>query len=278
MKCLTCLYNSKNPQVFVSTRMDDRSYLEFRECESCKTLQCQEIDRSSVYSRSKDNTNYSDNQNNLVIKLKAVLMKSISKTYSDQALNKNSVLDFGTGSGELANAFLHSFQKVYASDLFIDRPQKLHKDVEYYSFADKSLNQPMDLIVLRHVLEHVEDLDSCLVGLKKIISHNSTILIEVPNSASIHRKYMRGYWTGYFAPYHTFVFSRLGLQELLTRHDFQVEFKKAEPFIFGVYFLQLGLPLTISRVLSIFFYPIQFLISKVFRSSEAIVAIARLKE
>ena len=103
-------------------------------------------------------------------------------------------------------------------------------------------------------------------------------MIEVPNLDSFWRKIMGKRWPGYFYPFHYYVFSAQFLKKLLLRNGLKVVKKKhLEPAIFGSYLLTFGFNSFICKFFSLISYPFQFLFSKIFFSSEAILMIVKKK-
>ena len=94
--------------------------------------------------------------------------------------NKN-VLEIGAHAG----AFLCHLQKEYKCNCFFEDLSEEARKVllSQKGLKDFRLNKStkIDLIVLRHVLEHIFDLNSFLNYLKNIISKSGHIYIEVPD-------------------------------------------------------------------------------------------------
>jgi SAM-dependent methyltransferase len=193
---------------------------------------------------------------------------------------KKDILDYGCGSGEFAAA-LSNFYKdknIYTSDVFkLDK--KFIPNVKKHYLINKGQlkNKKFDLILMRHVLEHIFDLNRFIKNIKKNLKNNdSQLIIEVPNRHSIWRKIMNRRWPGYFYPFHYYVFSNKFLNSFLNANGLKViKQQNLEPPIIGSYLLTYQINLSICKLLSIIFYPIQFLISKFFFSSEAILIIVK---
>ena len=97
---------------------------------------------------------------------------------------KNNILDFGCGYGRFLN-YAKSFSKnVYAFELSqhaINYIKKKYKDINIIH-SYKNINVKFDLITLFHVLEHIPSPVNILKDLKKILSNNGTIIVEVPSA------------------------------------------------------------------------------------------------
>ena len=89
---------------------------------------------------------------------------------------------------------------------------------------------------------------------------------------------MKERWPGYFYPFHYYVFSKKFLRDYLSKNDLKVIGEQnLEPAIVGSYLLTFGINKSICKLLSLILYPFQFLISKIFSSSEAILIIVKRK-
>ena len=132
---------------------------------------------------------------------------------------------------------------------------------------------------MRHVFEHIFDLNNFIKRIKKNLKNkDSNLIIEVPNLDSLWRKIMKERWPGYFYPFHYYVFSKQFLKNYLAKNDFKVIGEQnLEPAIIGSYLLTFGINKSICKLSSLIFYPLQFLISKIFLSSEAILIVAKKK-
>lgn len=92
-------------------------------------------------------------------------------------LNKNiKILDFGGGAGGKSYKFIKNNYNTFITD-----SDKNHMNYAL-SLGYKEFNQDLkyDLILLIHVIEHISDLDSFLNFIRKIISDNGFLYIEIP--------------------------------------------------------------------------------------------------
>jgi len=276
VNCIACLKKIivEKAIYWRCVRFDHDTHLTFFECDHCGTLTCEPFDRTKLYERTDENTNYAENQNPILRLLKQVLINSFRDRLLKQLPHTNlaRVLDFGCGSGDLANSFVGSFQKVYAFDLPPERPKHLVSKIEYVSDLTPIKDVKFDLIVLRHVLEHSEDPVGTLEQLSPMLNSGGRIVIEVPNVGSFHRRWMNQLWTGYFAPFHCSVFSKPGLISIAKKLNLEIEITEVEPPILGIYFIHKGFSRPISRILSILLYPAQFLLSRANNTGEALLA------
>lgn len=274
-KCLAC-------EKVMST--GDREYAEstigapdfvFARCGNCGSLVGEMADRSALY-QDRDSTNYAEKEISLLHRLKEIFMRLDYRQFLGSIQSSDLVVDYGCGSGELSN-MLDSvgLKNIVAIDLQPLRPRNLSPHVQYIPLS-KVESLPAKLVFARHVWEHIENPAAALADLRNIITQECSVVIEVPNADSLFRKLMRRRWPGYFAPFHTIIFSKRGLQILVERNGYQVDYigKKESP-ILGFFFARLGVPKPIARLVSAALFPLQKLISTVARSGEAIIVVIR---
>ena len=175
----------------------------------------------------------------------------------------------------MTNIFALFNNKVFATD-FEFNIYNYSKKINFINpkkLFIKSNSNKFDVIIMRHVLEHILDFETLLEKIKVILKKKTGILIiEVPNYNSVWLKILGNNWPGYFFPYHHYVFSENFLKEHLKNKGFRVvKAKKVEPPIFGAFFYSVGFNRNLSKIFSILLYPIQILISKITFKSEALL-------
>jgi SAM-dependent methyltransferase len=80
-----------------------------------------------------------------------------------------------------------------------------------------------EAVVLWHVLEHLDDPDAAVARLASLVAPGGTLLIGVPNLASVQASIGRDRWFHLDVPRHRTHFTPAGLRALLERHGFAVE-------------------------------------------------------
>lgn len=115
------------------------------------------------------------------------LARAIAKRYRPE-LAITSVLDVGTGSGRSINGFADAFPaaRCVASDFPERRPASLRPRVAYRPYgAPVPADERFDVIVMRHVLEHVLDPVGEVRALVARLAPGGLLFIEVPDSKSL---------------------------------------------------------------------------------------------
>lgn len=270
--CRACGYSSEQTQSFSVHSFVPSFCGKFFRCANCGTETVETgVDYSRLYS-SRDSSNYPAS-NGFLVKIKKLLMQRTVAATLDGYELQSRVLDFGCGGGELANAiYANGFVSVFAADVQADRPLMLDKNVTYLNVKDLNDHGLFNIILLRHVIEHLEFPVETLLQVRELMAEGSTMIVEFPSAHSFWKRVMGSRWTGYFFPYHTMVLSEEGARRVFKLARLRVKsVRKAEPPIFGVYLMSLGMPRSIARAFSGLLFPIQAMLSKITGCSEALV-------
>lgn len=251
----------------------------FYQCNNCKVIIQPTIIKNLYIDQDSSNYNLSKN---LFYYLKKFFLLNFIFSLNKFFYQKKNILDYGCGSGEFAKALsiFYKNKNIFTADVFELDKKFIPKIKKHYLIhKDQLKNKKFDIIIMRHVLEHIFDLNNFLKKIKKNLSNkNSYLIIEVPNLDSLWRKIMRERWPGYFFPFHYYVFSKNFLKNYLSINGFKIVTQKnIEPPIIGSFLLTFGINKSFCKILSLLFYPLQFLISKLFFSSEAILTIVKKK-
>lgn len=133
------------------------------------------------------------------------------------------ILDVGCGSGQFLSELSElGFKNLIGIDPYLEKEifssgyQLWKKDIE-------ALEGTWDLIMLNHVLEHVENCDVYLIKVKELLSPKGKVLIRIPNSGSYAFKRFKERWFGIQPPIHIILPSLKGMEEICKRNGFQIE-------------------------------------------------------
>lgn len=277
--CLACEKSFvKETQVFEADMSTGSGKVQFYLCLSCHSLTCEPLDRTGLY-EDRNSENYAENISDFLQLLKIYFFKfSYSKMLKE--IDKGTVMiDYGCGSGELCNALLNmGFTNVIGVDLQPTRPSSLDSKIKYLSTADfESLQPKKSVLFARHVLEHFDDPTYALENMSSRLLVGSLMVIEVPNANSVFRKWMGSRWPGYFAPYHTAVFSKDGLSRIFQKSGLDVlAIREVDSPILGYFLLKNGVPRFLAKVISVGLYPMLQIVSLLWGSKESILLKARV--
>ncbi len=273
IRCLACDSEDLEVPVAVQSALKNKLLGSMSKCVVCGSVNStiNHAELQKLYS-TRDSSNY-PNSGKLFLFLKRMSFKLITKRYF-LGTKGQVIVDYGCGGGEFLNALSLSLRenKYLAVDLQDCRPKTLLPSIDYVSVKDFQEYGKVDVVILRHVIEHFSDPVGELQKIRNKLNEHGELLIECPVMESAWRVLMAEKWPGYFYPFHTFVPTTEGLNILMNRAGLRVnQLNKVEPPVFGVYFMYLKLPRTLARFLSIIFYPLQWVVSFVFLRSEAVL-------
>ena len=142
------------------------------------------------------------------------------KLISEVAPPKSNLYEIGAGRGEfLREAKEKGFKVAGLEPSPIGRQfAKEHFQIELQDMSASQLNlaEPVDVVVARHVVEHVNEPHELLKHiLDRCLRPEGTLFLKIPNFASWERKLFGKYWAGWDLPRHRFHFSPQGIEHLL---------------------------------------------------------------
>jgi SAM-dependent methyltransferase len=132
-------------------------------------------------------------------------------------LDQKRILEIGAGGGALLK-YISQFgsSSLFYSDLSKEACLHLSSHKGLHDLNDTA-DKKFDLVIMRHVLEHIFDLDGFFLYLKQLLKKNGNIFIEVPD------------WTILDINTDPLIFEHLnqfnvsGLVNLMSKHSFQVD-------------------------------------------------------
>ena len=135
------------------------------------------------------------------------------------------VLEIGCGTGEYLSYLKHKGYEVEGIELSkycIDTARnKYGLNIKQGTIFDyKNKENYFDLIIMRHVLEHVPEPLETIKTIYKMLKENGTFFCLVPNTASYDAKIFKQYWRGFELPRHYFHYEPKVLKKSLNRKDF----------------------------------------------------------
>ncbi len=82
---------------------------------------------------------------------------------------------------------------------------------------------PVDIVVMRHSLEHFVDPKAALHNIKTLLADDGLVLCEVPNNECLHARTMGAAWCHLGVPRHVSFFTQRSLRTLFKNEGFDVE-------------------------------------------------------
>lgn len=187
-------------------------YEEFSEANNllCKLYQ----EQQATYSLTKKNLDYLRN-----------FVQKVAKKYSLNHLSK--ILEIGCNDGTL----LHEFRKTTGCTIWGFEPSKSFAEIwqekeisvinDFFnqSTVEQIAHESFDIVIIRHVLEHISDLDGIMTSLDRILSEKSALIIEVPYLPTILEKRR----IDNISYPHINYFSTRSLAQLLAKYNLGIE-------------------------------------------------------
>jgi SAM-dependent methyltransferase len=143
-----------------------------------------------------------------------------------------SVLDIGCGDGHLLLG-LHRIRpdlRLFGLDFRFhpdvrERLQSRGVTLLTASLEDADLGSArFDAVLMNQLIEHLWELRPGLRKIARALKEGGKLAIETPNTDGFDRRWFRsGLWGGYYFPRHLNLFSRAGLDRILTEEGFRVE-------------------------------------------------------
>jgi len=151
------------------------------------------------------------------------------------------VLDFGTGAGRYAAAAATVFPsaRVYGTDFNVHPPAGSYYEhainrLTYLSYAQlPDSGMQFDLIVARHVLEHMHHPVAMLEAWLKLLAPSGVLYIEVPNAGSRTGKLVGGRWPLWYVPKHLSHFDQGTLRRAIEQAGGRSEIGRTEMPMMG---------------------------------------------
>ena len=216
-------------------------WFELKTCSICglkMTWPQPEAESIGRYYASSNYISHTDTKTGLVNKLyhkarEYMLKKKFEWVTNGWGKSTGNLLDVGAGTGHFAHYMQQQGWEVLA--LEPDETarkvgaEKLHINILPLEALAKQAPLTYDVITLWHVLEHVHDLEGYVDHFHSILKDDGTLVIAVPNYGSRDAKHYASQWAAYDVPRHLWHFSPEAMNQLLSRHGFQIFNKKDMP-------------------------------------------------
>jgi SAM-dependent methyltransferase len=189
--------------------------------------------------------------------------------------SKSKILDYGAGDGFTSLCAARYFQnsKIYATDFHSNPPVATLglPNLEYIPqevFKKNHKSEKFDLIICKHVLEHVLDPKLLLVELTNLLSDGGILFVEVPSTNSIWAKIFKQNYFPYYVPRHITHFDILSTRILTDNHNCQI-YKSHTPIFPGSIALSLGREEFAENlgILGLILFPVQVSLDLLLRTS-----------
>lgn len=145
------------------------------------------------------------------------------------------ILDIGCAKGEFLNTLSNSYKK-YGVEINNDGYSFVKKHYPHITIYNQKIdskefdtNQSFDIIVMWHVLEHINNPNTFLKALYKLLSKDGILVLEIPNRDSIGFNLAKDKWFHLDTPRHLFHYNYACLSELLKKYSLRIVSYSADP-------------------------------------------------
>lgn len=136
------------------------------------------------------------------------------------------ILELGCGAGQLLLALRQlGYSRLSGVDWTI--APELAKEAPSIAFIAHDITsyvppQPVDVVVLNNVIEHVRDPTALLGRYRGYLGEHGSIVLLTPNAQSMSHRVFGRYWSGLHSPWHVHVFTHQSLAALAERSGLQI--------------------------------------------------------
>ena len=236
-KCLVCKAKNLEPFLYSYSSYNPKLFHRIAICRDCGHIQQYPLFKKGEYLKINDNffgRKYMQGENENIYNNTKKLEK-IDKILSSYLRDGLNILDVGPGEGWAMKYFLKlkcKYSAIEHSDRLSSLIQKkggnvIGKDLydDYSKYKSK-----FDVIIFRHVLEHLLNPMEGLVALKKLLSSDGLIYVNLPNAENPNQ-FGKGFKTSYIRPVHISYFcienvlrlaNSVGLDSIYSESDGQI--------------------------------------------------------
>lgn len=166
----------------------------------------------------------------IALKRKLKLINSLHK--------KGTILDIGAGVGDfLSTVKNNGWNTIGYEPSHKAKTIARSKSIDFIDDFKEIKNHSIDIITMWHVLEHVPDLETQIIEIKRMLSKEGTLIVAVPNYKSLDAKIYDKYWAAYDVPIHFWHFSKESMKRIF--HEFEMEVKEVLPMKFDSFYVSM---------------------------------------
>jgi SAM-dependent methyltransferase len=197
-------------------------------CCRCDFLFCRPIQLTNLHERQMDSIDDAELFNaGLLKKLheKLIIGKEIRTVRGILGTGEHSLLDIGCGTGWTTNIWKRNGFNVTGLE-----PSEARRTIAWNAYGISMLpnyieeldsNHTYDVIILRHVLEHLEDPLAMVRKIRSLLRKNGLFVLVVPNINCLGRYIFETKWS-WILPFHCNFFTPRSIRELASVSEFEV--------------------------------------------------------
>ncbi|MDD2798416.1 MAG: class I SAM-dependent methyltransferase [Bacteroidales bacterium] len=214
---------------------------DLKRCDKCQFVFTQNFPSETIIGKYYDVPEYvshSDTKKGIVNYLyhfarRFMLKRKMSLITKVSKMNSGNILDYGCGTGYFLNEMAKNGWKttgIEKSDLAREFAlNEFGLEINEPSFLSKMEDKSCDVVTLWHVLEHIENFDTLLSELKRVLKPDGTLILALPNSSSFDARHYREYWAAFDVPRHLWHFTPKTIALVGEKHNMKIVGAKAMP-------------------------------------------------
>jgi len=246
--CKICANVTNNQSIYIREMMyNTGETFEYMQCASCKFVQLLDIpdDMQRYYPENYSSFEVRTKKSNWLINLfrkwsaahcigtrrnlaGSILFTLFGAGFSEKLAGMKipfdaKILDVGTGNGQnLLSLQRYGFSNLSGIDPYIKHDIEHHTGIKIKKTDIYTINEKYDLVMLNHVLEHMDEQQRVVQKLHDLIEEDGLVLIRIPvNDCYSCRKY-GVHWVAYDAPRHLYIHSAYSLIKLFNDNQFDL--------------------------------------------------------
>jgi 2-polyprenyl-3-methyl-5-hydroxy-6-metoxy-1,4-benzoquinol methylase len=207
--------SSKN---FAITNFDYGKTGELIQCQSCRFIQCNELDQVVEFYEDLEDQGYEDTRKERKLQEKRLV------SFLGKFKKNGKLLDIGAGSGIMVEAALESGYKatgIEPSKWLQQQAVRRNLPVLQGVFPHSEAPGPYDIITLVDVIEHITHPGILLNEIRKALGNYGIFILVTPDVNSIAARIFRFKWWHYRIA-HIGYFNRKNLAMLLKKQGFEI--------------------------------------------------------
>lgn len=141
------------------------------------------------------------------------------------------ILDVGCGNGALITALKKfGFQDLTGIDPYLKKSSEL-PGLRLLKCNIDDLSECFDIIMCHHSFEHFDNLYKKARQLDRLTKPGGLLIIRIPNIESYSFRKYKESWHGIHAPFHFFLPSFRGMEQIFKETNFELEAKRGEQLV-----------------------------------------------
>ena len=244
--CPSCGQTSFTPHLSAKDYTYSGSSFRLVKCDSCTLVFTNPIPDEVEIGRYYDNPDYvshSDTKKGLLftvytlVKSRALKQKRL---LLETQTTQRTALDYGAGTGDFSAELANNGWSVISYEPHENAREKIHAKASNITLVNSLETLPtgkVSTITLWHVLEHVHRPKETLRAFNRLLSHQGTLIIAVPNYQSFDAQFYKEEWAAYDVPRHLYHFEFDSMKTLVENHGFTL--KQIKPMWFDSTYVSL---------------------------------------